>query len=370
VTFAFTDEQLELRSSASRFLDDKSTSEAVRALAETELGFDEATWKQIAELGWVGIAIPEAYGGLGFGFVELGLLCEEMGKRLACLPYFSSVVLGANAILNAGAEDQRQTLLPGIADGTTRVALAFVEDGGRWEPEAARAASRPDGDAWRLDGEKLYVIDGHSANLLVVSAATPDGVALFTVDPDDDGVSREPMTTLDTTRKQARITLDGAHATLLGEAGAGAAALSRTLDQGAAALSAEMVGGAQWCLDASASYARERYQFGRPIGSFQAIKHKLADMLIEVENARSVAYYGCWAAAEDPGELPVASCMAKAFCSDAFFHAASEAIQIHGGIGFTWEHDCHLFFRRAKSSEIYLGDATHHRGMLADRLEV
>jgi len=371
VTFAFSEEQQELRSTAARFLEEKSSSETVRELMESDTGFDEATWKQLTDLGWTGMAIPEEYGGLGFGFVELTILMEEMGRKLLPAPFLSSVILGANAILNAGTDAQRKELLPGIAEGTTRATLAFVEPSGKWELEGIQLQATESGSNWTLTGEKSYVLDGHTATLLVVAARTgPDEISLFTVDPDASGVTRTRLETLDMTRKQAKIGFDSTPATLLGERGAGAEALTRTLDQAAAVLSAEMVGGAQACLDASTSYAKERYQFGRPIGSFQAIKHKCANMLMEVEMARSAAYYAGWAAAEDPEELSLAASLAKAYCSDAYFHAAAENIQIHGGIGFTWEHDAHLYFRRAKSSEIYLGDATYHRELVAQKLGV
>jgi alkylation response protein AidB-like acyl-CoA dehydrogenase len=337
---------------------------------ETENGFEEATWKQIADLGWLGMAIPEEYGGVGFGAVETMVLMEEMGKKLFCAPFFSSIILGSNAILAAGTEDQKKELLPGISEGTTRPALAFVEPNGKWELEGIELEATESGGNWTLNGSKSYVVDGHTANLLIVAAKTGGDVSLFTVDPDAEGVTRTALQTLDMTRKQAKIDFANTPAKLLGEKGKGAEALTRTLDQAAALLSAEMVGGAQACLDASTTYAKERYQFGRPIGSFQAIKHKCANMLMEVEMSRSAAYYACWAAAEDPEELSLAASLAKAYCSDAFFHAAAENIQIHGGIGFTWEHDAHLYFRRAKSSEIYLGDATYHRELVAQKLGV
>ncbi len=370
MTFGFTEEQQELRSTTARFLEEKSSSAKVRELMETAEGFDEGTWKQMADLGWFAMAIPEEYGGIGFGFVEVTVLMEEMGKRLLPSPYFSSVVLAANAILNAGTEDQKKELLPGIADGTTRATLAFVEPSGKWEIDSIETSASGSGDSWTISGDKSYVIDGATANLLVVAAKTPAGISLFTVDPDAEGVTRTPLQTLDMTRKQAKIGFSNTPAKPLGTDGAGAEALSKTLDQAAAALAAEMVGGSQACLDASTTYAKERYQFGRPIGSFQAIKHKCANMLMEVEMARSAAYYAGWAAAEDPDELPLAASLAKAYCSDAYFHAAAENIQIHGGIGFTWEHDAHLYFRRAKSSEIYLGDATYHRELVAQKLGV
>jgi alkylation response protein AidB-like acyl-CoA dehydrogenase len=370
MTFAFTDEQNELRSTAARFLEEKSSSEKVRELMETDNGFEEAMWKQIADLGWLGMAIPEEYGGVGFGAVETMVLMEEMGKRLFCAPFFSAITLGSNAILNAGTEDQKKELLPGISEGTTRAALAFVEPNGKWELEGIELEATESGGNWTLNGSKSYVVDGHTANLLIVAAKTGADVSLFTVDPDAEGVTRTALQTLDMTRKQAKIDFNNTPAKLLGEKGKGADALTRTLDQAAALLSAEMVGGAQACLDASTTYAKERYQFGRPIGSFQAIKHKCANMLMEVEMSRSAAYYASWAAAEDPEELSLAASLAKAYCSDAFFHAAAENIQIHGGIGFTWEHDAHLYFRRAKSSEIYLGDATYHRELVAQKLGV
>jgi len=365
-TFGFTEEQNELRSTADRFLGEKSSSADVRRLMETAEGFDEGTWKQIADLGWTGMAIPEEYGGVGFGFVELTVLMEEMGKKLFCAPYFSTVILATNAILNAGTEAQKKELLPGIADGTTRAALAFVEPSGKWEVDSAEVTA----SGGKITGTKSYVVDGATANLLVVSAKSGNGISLYVVDPDAEGVTRTPLQTLDMTRKQAKIEFNNTPATLLGEEGAGTAALQKTLEQAACALSAEMVGGAQTCLDMSTTYAKERYQFGRPIGSFQAIKHKCANMLMEVEMARSAAYYAGWAAADDPEELSLAASLAKAYCSDAFFHAAAENIQIHGGIGFTWEHDAHLYFRRAKSDEIYLGDATYHRELVAQKLGV
>jgi alkylation response protein AidB-like acyl-CoA dehydrogenase len=370
VTFAFSEDQQELRSTTARFLEEKSSSAIVRELMETDTGFDEGMWKQMADLGWFGMAIPEEYGGLGFGFVEVTVLMEEMGKRLLPSPYLSSIILGANAILNGATDAQKKELLPGIADGTTRAALAFVEPSGRWDTDGIEVQATEKGGNWTISGTKSYVVDGHTANLLITAAKTGDGISLFTVDPDASGVVRTKLETLDMTRKQAKVDFDNTPATLLGDQGKGADALQKTLDQAAAALSAEMVGGSQACLDASTTYAKERYQFGRPIGSFQAIKHKCANMLMEVEMARSAAYYAGWAAAEDPDELSLAASLAKAYCSDAFFHAAAENIQIHGGIGFTWEHDAHLYFRRAKSSEIYLGDATYHRELVAQKLGV
>jgi alkylation response protein AidB-like acyl-CoA dehydrogenase len=234
----------------------------------------------------------------------------------------------------------------------------------------------PDGSGgYRLDGTKMFVLDGHTANLIVVAARSAgsggtEGISFFIVPGDAPGLTRTALPTMDQTRKQAKLEFSGVSARLLGEEGAGWAALSKTLDQVAVCLAAEQVGGAQKCLDMSVEYAKVRIQFGRPIGSFQAIKHKCADMLLEVESSKSAAYYAGWAAAEDNDELPVVASLAKSYCSEAYFHAAAENIQIHGGIGFTWEHDAHLYFKRAKSSEILFGDPTYHRELLAQRIGI
>ncbi|HZJ25951.1 MAG TPA: acyl-CoA dehydrogenase family protein [Acidimicrobiia bacterium] len=376
MNFAFSEEQDELRQTVRRFLEAKSPSAEVRRLMETTEGYDEAVWKQMGqELGLQSIHIPEAYGGQGYTFVELGIVLEEMGRVLLCAPYFSTVALAADAILNVGTEAQKAELLAGIASGETKAALAFTEPNGRWDAAGITLEAKPDGDGFVLDGTKHYVIDGHTADLVVVVARTPgssgsDGIGFFTVSGDADGLTRTPLATMDQTRKQAKLELVGVRATALGEPGAGGPALSKTLDQAAVALANEMVGGGQRVLDMSVEYAKDRVQFGRPIGSFQAIKHKCADMLLEVESAKSAAYYSAWAAAEDDDELPVVASLAKAYCSDAYFHATAENIQIHGGIGFTWEHDAHLYFKRAKSSEILLGDATYHRELLAQRIGI
>ena len=376
MNFAFSEEQEELRQTVRRFLEDKSPSSEVRRLMETTEGYDEGVWKQMAqELGLQSLHIPEAHGGQGFTFVELGIVLEEMGRVLLCAPYFSTVVLAANAIMNAGTDEEQAALLPAIASGETIATLAFTEPNGRWDASGITMEAAKQGDGYVLNGTKMFVIDGHTANQIVVvarSAGTSgeDGISFFTVDGDASGLTRTPLATMDQTRKQAKLEFSNVAATPLGEPGAGWAALSKTLDQAAAMLANEMVGGLAKVLEMSVEYAKVRVQFGRPIGSFQAIKHKCADMLLEVESGKSAAYYAAWAAAEDNEELPVAASLAKAYCSDAYFHAAAENIQIHGGIGFTWEHDAHLYFKRAKSSEIYLGDATYHRELLAQRIGI
>ncbi|HVA06889.1 MAG TPA: acyl-CoA dehydrogenase family protein [Acidimicrobiales bacterium] len=371
MNFAFSEEQDELRRAVRRFLEDKSPMTEVRRLMETEEGFDRAVWDQMGnQLGLQGLSIPEEYGGAGFGYVELIVVLEEMGASLMCAPYFSTVALAANALLSSGDEGAKKDYLPGIAGGETIATLALTEDNGRWDLEGITMAAASHGDAWKLDGHKMFVIDGHSADLIIVAARTAKGVSLFAVDGEASGLTRTPLATMDQTRKQARLEFSGTPGRLVGEEGAAGPALTRTLDLAAVALAAEQVGGSQRCLDMSVEYAKTRIQFGRPIGSFQAIKHKCADMLLEVESAKSAAYYAGWAAAEESEELPVVASLAKSYCSEAYFHAAAENIQIHGGIGFTWEHDAHLYFKRAKSSELLLGDPTYHRELLAQRIGI
>jgi len=376
VNFAFSDEQEQLRDAVRRFLEAKSPSTEVRRLMDTTDGYDPAVWAQMAnELGLQSLHIPEEFGGQGFTFVELAIVLEEMGRVLLCAPYFSTVVLAADAIINAGTDAQKGELLPGIAGGETIAALAFTEPNGKWDAAGIEMVAQGSGDSYTLDGTKMFVIDGHLANLIVVAArlegtSGEEGISLFTVAGDAAGLTRTALATMDQTRKQAKLEFSGVAAAPLGTPGEGWAALSKTLDQAAACLANEMVGGAQQVLDMAVEYAKVRVQFGRPIGSFQAIKHKCADMLLEVESGKSAAYYAAWAAAEDNEELPVAASLAKAYCSDAYFHAAAENIQIHGGIGFTWEHDAHLYFKRAKSSEILFGDATYHRELLAQRIGI
>jgi len=343
----------------------------VRRLMDTTDGYDPAVWSQMAsQLGLQGLAIPEEFGGSGYTYVELIVVLEEMGRALLCAPYFASVALAANLLLVSGDDAAKKDYLPGIADGSTIATVALAEASGRWDEEGVTLSASGSGDSWTLTGEKLYVLDGHTADLILVAARTPAGVSVFAVDKGAPGLTATPLSTMDQTRKQARLEFSGVAGRLIGQEGQGWSILSRALDLAGVALAAEQVGGAQRCLDMSVEYAKVRVQFGRPIGSFQAIKHKCADMLLEVESAKSAAYYAGWAAAEDNDELPVVASLAKAYCSDAYFHAAAENIQIHGGIGFTWEHPAHLYFKRAKSSELMLGDPTYHRELLAQRIGI
>jgi len=371
MNFAFSEEQDQLRDFVRSFLEDKSDEAAVREQMDTEQGFDEAVWNQMAEqMGLQALAIPEEYGGQGFGFIEQIVVLEEMGRALLCAPYFSSCVLAANTLLHSGDEDAKSAHLPGIASGETRATLAFTEENGKWDESGITAQATASGDGYSISGTKMYVLDGHTANLMIVAARTDAGVSLFAVDPSGAGVTTTALPTLDQTRKQAKVVLDGANGSLIGTDGGGWDVLSTVLDLAAVALAAEQVGGAQMCLDMSVEYAKVRVQFGRPIGSFQAIKHKCADMLLEVESAKSAAYYAGWCANEMNDELPSVASLAKSYCSEAYFHAAAENIQIHGGIGFTWEHPAHLYFKRAKSSELLFGDPTYHRELLAQRIGI
>lgn len=371
MNFAFSDEQEELRRVARKWLEEKSPSSVVRRLMDSEDGFDRALWKEAAAMGWQAMAIPEEYGGAGFGFLEQVVLLEEMGRTLHPTPYLATAVMAANMVLEGGSEEQKQKYLSALAAGDLTATVAFTEPNGLWEEGGVEATAARTASGFVLSGTKSFVLDGHTADLLVVAARTEEGVALFLVDGADAGVTRRRLETMDMTRKLAEVVLDnvevGADA-LLGQMGKGWELVDRMLARAAVALAAEQVGGAQRCLDMSVDYAKVRHQFGRPIGSFQAIKHKCADMLVQLESARSAAYYAAWAVSEDNDEVPLVAPLAKSYCSEAFFFCASENIQIHGGIGFTWEHDAHLYFKRAKSSELLFGEPAHHRAVLATRL--
>ena len=370
--FSFSAEQEEFRGVLRRFLEERSPTAEVRRLMETPEGFDREVWKQAcSDLGLSGIHLPEEYGGQGFGFVELGIALEESGRALLCAPFFASAVLAANAVLLGATEAQRKEILPAIASGETIATLALTEPDGRWEVPAIALTATPTSDGWRLDGTKSFVLDGHTADQIVVAARLPDttgtdGIGLFVVPGDAAGLDRRLLPTLDATRKLARLAFSGVPAEPLGEPGTGAEALERTLDLASIGLASEMVGGAQKVLEQTTEYAKVRVQFGRPIGSFQAIKHRLAELLLEVELAKSAAYFAAQAAAADDPELPALASLANACCSDGYRNVASESIQIHGGVGFTWENDTHLYFKRARSSELFLGDpAAQRERMLA-----
>jgi alkylation response protein AidB-like acyl-CoA dehydrogenase len=368
--FKFTEEQHDLRSAVRKFLTAKSPSAEVRRLMETDAGYEPTVWKQMAQqLGLQGLAIPEEYGGSGFGWVELLIVFEEMGAALLCAPFLSSTI-AAVTVLATDDNPARASILPRIADGEALATLAYTEDADRHEDEHIQMVATGADSNWTLTGRKTLVLDGGIADILLVAARTPAGLSLFSVDGDAPGLSRTTLAGMDATRRLAQIDLDATPGRLLGREGTAAPVLATARSLAAVALAAEQVGGAQHCLSMSVEYAKVRHQFGRAIGSFQAIKHQCADMLMEVETARSLAYNAAWVAAENAAELALWSSVAQAYCSDAYFAAASANIQIHGGIGYTWEHDAHLYFKRAKSSEVLFGGPTHHRRLVADHIGI
>ena len=373
MNFGFNDEQELLRSTARKFFENECGSDTVRRLMETPEGISPDLWTKLAEQGWLGLVYPEAYDGMGLGLVDLVVLMEEMGRAVVPGPYFSAVLLGGLAILEAGGEAQKKEWLPKIAAGDRRVALAWMEPSAQLGPAGVTLSAVEKGGRYTLSGTKLFVHDAHTADALVVAARTrpgagADGVSLFLLPKGTKGLEVTLLPTMDQTRKLCEVSLAdvsvGADA-LLGAAGAGWAPLARVLDRATVALCAEMCGGAQKVLDMTVEYAKIRQAFGRPIGSYQGVKHRAADMLVDVENSKSITYYAAWALDEGAAEAPLAVSMAKAYVSDAYRRVAAAGIQLHGGIGFTWEHDLHLYFKRAKGSEFTFGDATHHRERVA-----
>jgi alkylation response protein AidB-like acyl-CoA dehydrogenase len=363
--FDLNEDQRALRDEARRFLEREAPVTYAREMLEDDRGWRDEVWSKVAGLGWTGLPFPEDAGGLGEGFIALSILLAEMGRVVHPGPYLSSVVLAGSAVLEAGSDAQRKELLPAIASGELIATLAFDESPARWDEAGISLQSRPDGDAVRLSGEKRFVTDGAAAERLVVAARGPEGVGLYLARAGE-GVGATPIVSMDGTRKVADLRFDEAPAERLGEAGWDA--VRRILDRAAVALSAEMLGGAERVLELSVEYAKERVQFDRPIGSFQAVKHRAADMLLDVESLRSAVYYAAWAVERDHPDASLAASMAKAYASDAYRRVASSGIQIHGGIGFTWEHDLHLYFKRARASEAAFGDATWHRERMAGLL--
>ena len=382
MNFAFSPEQEELRRTVRQFLDKTSPETEVRRVMGTERGYDQDVWRRMAdELGLLGIAIPEVYGGAGFGFLELGIVLQEMGRALLCGPFLPTAVLAAGALLEAEDEAARQKWLPAIVAGDLIATLALPRvaepagppgTGSLGSPGPvphAVAAGGPDaGSDWIINGAAAFVVDGHIADLVLVPAGTDAGLSLFAVSGGATGLTPTLQPTFDATRTHARMQFTATPAVLIGPAGGAGPVLARVLDLAAVALAAEQVGVAERALAMATDHALLRTQFGRPIGSFQAVKHKLANVLLEVEAARSAAWYGLWAADSGRDELPVVASIAKATCSEAAYLAAAENMQVHGGMGYTWEHPAHLYFRRATMSRIWLGDPAYHRDLLLSRL--
>ena len=360
-------ERGELRQVVREFLSERSPSQEVRRLMAAGESRDAQVWSLLTEqLGLTGIAVPERYGGAGYGPVELGIVLEEMGGALLVAPYFATVALAGQTLAASGDEAAMACWLPRIADGSLTATLAVAEDSGSWDLAEVAATAQPAGHGWAVTGTKLFVIDGHTADLLLVVARAPDGPGLFAVERGAVGVESARLDTLDLTRALASVTLNGTPAVRVGGDRDAAEWLSQARDLVLAALAAEQLGGAARCLDMAVGYAKVREQFGRPIGSFQAIKHKCANMLLEVECGRSAVYHASEALAGRQPDAPLAAALAYTYCSRAFTHAAKECIQIHGGIGYTWEHDAHLYLRRAKSSELLFGPPARQRTRLAE----
>ncbi|MEU0206491.1 acyl-CoA dehydrogenase family protein [Streptomyces canus] len=364
--FAFSEEQEELGRTVRAFLARTSPETETRRLMETPEGFDRGLWRRMGtELGLQGLAVPEEYGGAGCGPVEVGVVMEEMGRALLCAPFLSSAVLATTTLLRCADEDARKRLLPGLASGELVGTLALTEDSARWDATGVRLTARESNGSWLLTGHKTFVLDGATADVVLTVARTDDGLGVFSVEGDAPGLTRAPLPTMDPTRRQARLDYRDVPATLLRTHGDGWDLVSEVLDRAAVALAAEQVGVATRALDMAVEYAKVRHQFGRPIGSFQAVKHLLADVLLEVESARAAAHYALLASENEDPELPAVASLAKAFCSDACVQATEENIQVHGGIGFTWEHPAHLYLKRAKTSQLLFGDPAYHRELLA-----
>lgn len=354
----------DLRVAVREFLQANSPSGRVRELMATDEGDDDVVWHKMAEqLGLHGIAVPEQYGGAGAGLRELAVVFEEMGAALLCSPFFSTVAMAIPAIVASGDEQASSDYLPSLVDGTRTATLVLNNRLEAWDPAAVTLTSRRDGDGFRVSGNAALVLDGHTADLILVAAASGSGISLLAIAADAKGLTRKPLATLDRTRKLARISFDDVDARLIGDDGAAAGVLARTCDLALVALAAEQVGAAQRCLEMAVDYAKERIQFGRAIGSFQAVKHRCADMLVLVEGARSAAIHAAGAADED--DLSIAASVAKMACSEAFLQVALDSMRIHGGIGFTWEHDAHLYVRRAKATQLMLGSPDFHTERLA-----
>ena len=378
--FRFNDEQRMIRDTAAAFLNEVSGSEAVRDAMATETGYDSQLWQRICrEMYLQATHIPEAHGGLGLGYVELVAILEQMGRTLLCAPFFSTVCLGVNALVTAGSEEQKQHYLTQIAEGSMTATLAYTGESGRWDAQTVNAVCRRQDDNYILNGKLRYVVDGHTADLLIIAARTEgsvaeEGISLFAVPADTQGLKRTWLPTMDQTRRLADIELNQLCvpvSAMMGDEGQAWKHLAKVIDLATVALAAEQMGGAQKVLEMTVDYTKERVQFNRPVASFQAVKHQAADMMLKAEVARSAVYYaGCIGQeaiqeSQLGDELMEAASVAKAYCSDAYFANSSDALQLHGGVGFTWEYDVHLYFKRAKASEHFFGNATYHRERVA-----
>ncbi|MBW2271649.1 MAG: acyl-CoA/acyl-ACP dehydrogenase [Deltaproteobacteria bacterium] len=364
----FSEEQVLLRESARDFLEKECPPARVRELMDEPRGSSDDFWKKLADLGWLGLTLPEEHGGAGLDLLDLAIVLEEMGRALVPDPFLSTLALGARAIELAGSAEQQARYLPAVAQGRLRIALAFLEEEPSWSPEALRLADGAGADGFRLEGDKSFVSDAASADLLLVPVRSEAGVSCLLVETSAAGVEIAPVAYNDMTRKVSRVCFSGTALpadALLGEPGRAWPWLQRVLDFAKVALCAEMLGGAQRAMEMSVAYAKQREQFGRPIGSFQAIQHKCANQLVKVEGMRSATWYAAWSVAGGEPDAHTSACLAKAYCSEAYSAVAGDAIQIHGGLGFTWEQDPHLFYKRAKADELLFGSPSANRELAA-----
>jgi alkylation response protein AidB-like acyl-CoA dehydrogenase len=365
-------EHAELRATIRRLIESRSPESAVRSVVDSKRGYDLELWVQMAgQLGLHGLGLPEPFGGSGYGPEETTIVFEELGRTLVPSPFFPTIALAAELLVTIGDAQANLRYLPAIASGELIATVAVAERGGSWDPrDLSGVVAVHSADGWRLHGEKTMVLNADAAGLILVVVTADDCSSVYAIDPVAPGVTIVPLSTLDLTRRQSKVRFDGAPATLVGEHGTAAAAVASMLEHACIALAAEQAGAAAELLRLSIDYAKLRHQFGRPIGAFQAIKHKLADMAFDVERMDSIVRHAATVATADSPDLPVVAATAKVFCSEAFFRVAAETIQIHGGIGFTWEHPAHLYFRRAKSSEYLLGSPARHRENLLQALGV
>jgi alkylation response protein AidB-like acyl-CoA dehydrogenase len=376
--FGFSEEQEMLRKLAHDFLAKESPIPYSRRMMEDELGYSVEVWRKMAELGWMGLVFPQDVGGAGLDMVDFVVVLEEMGRVVMPGPFFSTVLLGGQSLLEGGDEAQKARYLKPLVAGELKATLAVLEPSARWDAEGIAATATADAGGFLLNGTKLFAPDAHVADLILVAARTDtgkgeEGISLFAMDVPKEGVAVTPLESMDATRKLCEVKLHQVRVgpdALVGARGSGWAILQRVTDRAKVALCAEMCGGAERVLEMSVEYAKMRVQFDRPIGTFQAIQHKCAHMLALVESAKAATYHAAWAVGNDAARAPLAAAMAKAYASDAYRTVTGEAIQIHGGIGFTWEHDLHLYFKRAKASEFTFGDGTFNRARVAELIDL
>lgn len=371
MNFDFSDDQKLLRDQARKFLQDKCDRSVVRSILEdNKQKYSKELWKDICEMGWTGTVIPEEYGGLGLGMLELCVIAEELGRSLAPTPFSSSIYLFAEFVKSYGSEDQKKKYLPRIASGDIVGTFALSETNGTPRPNNIKANVSDE----KLNGEKTPVNDGEVADIIIVAAnsdnnANHNSLSLYIVEKNDPGISTSSLETIDPSRPACSISFNSVNAEQLGQKGEGWSMIENIFNRAAVLLSFEQIGGAQVSLDEAKKYSLERFAFGKQIGSFQAMKHKMVDMYVKIELARSNAYYGAWALSTDSNELPIAAAGARVSASEAYDYASKENVQIHGGVGFTWEYDCHLFYRRSKLLSLNIGSIRHWKENLISNLE-